>query len=342
MTAEATLRAAILKRIRDDYPPRKSGVLVFGRPAGAGTGAGHPDLFGVALSRFFALEIKLPKGKATPVQEQRILDLRMCGAYAWVIHSTLDATRAVFVAKRGGPVPMANEPIDFDDWFKSVINEAPAATEERPKTSEDMLTEPEPEIVDSTGVVLDLSQPAPDILDLIPTEATPPSVEDPTPRPTVADLPDIRAAIQAQAEPSAESLAEMPEVTPEQWANAKPNRFVPSVTTTAGGAYPSWEVVLEHITRLDADIRTVGDRVTLLYEAVNRVETLLRSRHVLLGQIGEEVIRLSGVINKLLTEVQADDLVAPTLVDEPTPLDDVLPPEEEAPKRGRGRPRKAS
>lgn len=313
--AESRLRQDILKRIREDYPPRKSGVLIFGRPAGPSTGAGHPDLFGVALGRHFELEVKLPREKPTDLQIQRIQDLRTCGAYAWVVQSTLAATKAVYLAKKGERHPMADEPIDFDDWFKSVVTDAPAAPE-RPKTSEDMLAEPEPTIVDPQGETLDLGQPAPDILDITPQ-----------PKP--------------EAEPVL-SLATDPPATPEVQANAR--AAFTQAMTTAGGAYPAWEQVLEHIARLDNDIRTVGDRVTILYEAINRVETLLRSRHVLLGQIGEEVIRLSGVINKLLTEVQADELVGPTLVDEPTPFDDVAPVAEadETPKRGRGRPRKAS
>jgi hypothetical protein len=71
-TPEAGLRERILAAIRQDYPPRRSGVLVFGRPASSASGAGHPDLFGVALGRFFGLEIKMPGAKPTDLQVARI------------------------------------------------------------------------------------------------------------------------------------------------------------------------------------------------------------------------------------------------------------------------------
>src|SRR5262245_33124705 len=118
-TPEARLRADVLAAIRRDYPPSKGEVLVFGRPANASTGPGHPDLFGVAEGHFLALELKFGlKAKATDLQVQRIQDLRRAGGYAWVVRTTLDATRAVYWAKKGKTVPEQNDPIDFDDWFK--------------------------------------------------------------------------------------------------------------------------------------------------------------------------------------------------------------------------------
>lgn len=128
MTAEAALRERILAAIRQDYPPRRSGVLIFGRPASASTGAGHPDLFGVVLGRFIALEIKMPGGKLTPLQESRISDLRACGACAWVVRSPLDAVKAIFQTKQGVSV-MPDDPMDFDDWLKGVATPAEAAPE---------------------------------------------------------------------------------------------------------------------------------------------------------------------------------------------------------------------
>src|SRR5262245_3601331 len=151
-TPEATLRAAVLKRIREDYPPSRSGVLVFGRPAGPSTGPGHPDLFGVALGRFLALEIKQGKEKPTPLQIERIHDLRRAGAYAWIIRSTLDATRAVYQAKKGGPVPTPNDPIDFDDWFKTITSE-PVATS---TASADVSVTFDPPMPQTTGSVSNL------------------------------------------------------------------------------------------------------------------------------------------------------------------------------------------
>lgn len=141
MTAEGRLRADVLQRIRQDYPPSKREVLVFGRPASAATGPGHPDLFGVACGHFLALEIKYgSKTKPTPLQVSKIQDLRMAGAYAWVVRSTLDATRAVYQAKIGGRMASATDPIDFDDWFKEITSSAPApsvADKAEPSTADD-------------------------------------------------------------------------------------------------------------------------------------------------------------------------------------------------------------
>lgn len=304
--SEARLRQEILKRIRDDYPPSKSQVLVFGRPAGPSTGPGHPDLFGVAAGRFYALEIKLPKEKPTPVQLARLGDLRRAGAYAWVIRSTLDATRAVFVAKRGGPVPMSSDPIDFDEWFKGLGTPSePVIAEPLPKTSEEMQEEPDP-------------------LPILDAEAAANGVTLPPEEPVIETPYQVFPA-------SEETIQEQANLDQEQYLRA----VEAESSALAAKEYNALHAAVE---KLDKDLRAVGDRVTEVYEACNRVETLLRSRHVLLGQMGEEIIRLSSVINKLLQEVQADDLVEGTLVDEPTPLDDVLP---EEPKR-RGRPRKAS
>jgi len=62
VTTEAALRARILAAVRQKWP-RRTGVLLFGRPASAATGAGHPDLSGVVRSRPIALEIKKAKAK---------------------------------------------------------------------------------------------------------------------------------------------------------------------------------------------------------------------------------------------------------------------------------------
>ena len=140
MTAEATLREAVLKRIHEDYPRRTSGVLVFGRPASGATGPGHPDLFGVVVGRFLALEIKVAKSQPTPLQIQRIKDLRSAGAYAWVVRNPLAATKAVYVAKQGVHRVMPDDTIDFDDWFKEIVSSTPVVTTGTPIDSTPMST----------------------------------------------------------------------------------------------------------------------------------------------------------------------------------------------------------
>src|SRR5262249_52906308 len=126
MPAEAGLRARILAAIRRDYPQSTSGVVIYGRPASGTTGPGHPDLFGVALSRFFALEIKTADGKPTPLQLDRIRLLRRAGGYVWIVRNELAALKAVFYVKRGGTNPMPDDAIDFDEWLKGV-NGTPAS-----------------------------------------------------------------------------------------------------------------------------------------------------------------------------------------------------------------------
>src|SRR4029453_959202 len=95
----------------------------FGRPASGATGPGHPDLFGVVVGRFIALEIKVLKAKPTDLQIQRIKDLRQAGACAWVVRTPLEASKAIYQAKQGVAV-MPDEPIDFDDWFKEITSTA--------------------------------------------------------------------------------------------------------------------------------------------------------------------------------------------------------------------------
>lgn len=116
MTAEADLRARILHAIRAMWP-RKLGIIVFGRPASATTGPGHPDLFGIVRGRFLALEVKKAKGKPTDLQAQRLRELRECGAYAWIVRNPEEACHAVYWTAKGWTRPMSSEPLDLGDWL---------------------------------------------------------------------------------------------------------------------------------------------------------------------------------------------------------------------------------
>lgn len=323
-TPEARLRAAVLKRIREDYPPSKRQVLVFGRPANASTGPGHPDLFGIALGHFLALEIKLPKVHPAPLQIERIADLRRAGAYAWVVRSTLAASKAVYQAKLGGRVPTPEEPIDFDDWFKSI---ASAPSEEPKPESPFAATATKGDDIplsdDPNDFPPTTDEPAAEMLAEMLTEIVPD--ERLTPRPV---------------EPSPEALVEMPEVNN---AGARRGRYADKVRPIA---HVTDDDVMAAIVVLSDLIKAVGDRTTEVYEGVNRVETLLRSRHNLLADLAQEVIGMRSVLNNILAEVGMDDQVQQPIVEEPTPFDDITLSNGEAeqaepPKRGRGRPRKS-
>jgi len=286
-TPEATFRARVLHVIRLDYPPSKGEVLVFGRPAGPSTGPGHPDLFGVCLGHFLALELKFgAKSAPTPLQIQRIKDLRRAGAYAWVVHSEVSASKAVYQTKRGGPRPMAEDPIDFDDWFKSITTEA-AAT---------------PAAAVPAGLADEVINRDPDPL---PEEASFPQPGEPEP------------GSNWQPEPVLLGTAEMPEGN-----GALPER---------SDVVPTLVAAFDHLVDV---VKTVGDRVTEVYEAVNRIETLARVSHGRTNDLIAVVNTMAVTLNGILSELGEDGEVPE--VPEPTPLDDVLAPEEPVkPKRGR-------
>ena len=252
MTAEATLRGAVLKRINEDYPRRSSGVLVFGRPAGPSTGPGHPDLFGVALSRFFALEIKVLKAKPTPLQIQRIKDLRQAGAYAWIIRTPLEASKAVYQAKMGVNMTKPEDPIDFDDWFKEITTQ-PASMSDKAEPS----TEADAAALDEALDLEATADPNAQAVSLSAEEvASTGAVAEPAPvtrtrrgrgKPTVAEVtannrvtPDV---------PSAEALAE----------------YLPTEIQAAADADQSLAYVVELV-------KAVGDRVTEVWEVAMRVD----------------------------------------------------------------------
>jgi hypothetical protein len=253
VTAEARLRGDILKRIHEDYPRSKRQVLVFGRPAGASTGPGHPDLFGVACGHFLALEIKYgTKTKPTPLQVQHIQDLRMAGAYAWVVRSTLDATRAVYQAKIGGRVPDTTDPIDFDDWFKEITSTSNLSSTTNVAAATTSITEQAEPSTEADSAALDLT------LDL-----------------------------EAQADPDAPAVT-LAEAQPEKQRRTRRSKNTAATTTpTVDDLQDARDAGLLGVSiqeQADADqgtaylvelIKAVGDRVTLVYEQGNRIEAKL-------------------------------------------------------------------
>ena len=121
---------------------RRLGVLLFGRPASATTGPGHPDLFGIARGRFLALEIKKARAKPTDLQIERLKDLRDCGAYAWIVRTEEQACYAVYWAVKGWTRPMSNEPMDLSDWLLGDDAKPQPATEFAPNAQEPFPFEP--------------------------------------------------------------------------------------------------------------------------------------------------------------------------------------------------------
>lgn len=68
-----------------------------GRPIKTGLPKGFSDLFGFRASdcRFFALEVKSPKGRPSPEQLAFIAAMKNRGALAAIVRSVEDARRAV-------------------------------------------------------------------------------------------------------------------------------------------------------------------------------------------------------------------------------------------------------
>lgn len=132
-TAEAGLRRRVMDAVHRHWS-RQTGVLLFGRPASATTGPGHPDLLAVCRGRFLGMELKKIGGRITPIQRRRIMDLREAGAHAWVVRSVPQALFAIAWTLEEGRVPMADEPLDINDWLTSANGTAsePAPADDVP------------------------------------------------------------------------------------------------------------------------------------------------------------------------------------------------------------------
>lgn len=279
MTAEADLRARILKAVRQMWP-RRLGVLLFGRPASATTGPGHPDLFGIARGRFLALEIKKARAKPQPIQEQRLRELRDCGAYAWIVRTEEQACYAVYWTVKGWTRPMSDQPLDLSDWLLGEEAKPAPAAEFAPNAQEPMPFEPgggratDPEDTFKTPVPPQVPSP------LFETEATP--------------FDEVEIAAGA---PEGANLDDEPE------------------ELTA----PRWGSLKEDMLRLDKDVRTVGDRVTLIYEKLDTYTAVLHGLH-------EMMTRLMAMVSD---EEPPQEATPP--VPEPTPI---------APRQRRSRKKK--
>lgn len=246
-TAEATLRAGILRAIRQRYQ-RRHGVAVFGRPASAATGPGHPDLFGVVRGFFLALEIKTRTGRPTPLQVQRLQELRECGAYAWVVRSPAEALAAIKWILEGGRAPMSEEPIDLNAW----LTEAPLSPMEQGAV--EAVASVSTADVAEAQTALDAGAQevgTDDLLATFPAALAAP-VENGAVEPEPEPLPDFESV----AQPA-------PEMTP----------YTPEHREAAAHVLGYESAASRDLIRVDADVRAVGDRVTLVFESLNRLET---------------------------------------------------------------------
>jgi len=285
-TAEATLRASILRAIRQRYQ-RRHGVIVFGRPASAATGPGHPDLFGVVRGFFLALEIKTRTGKPTPLQVQRIQELREAGAYAWVVRSPAEGLAALRWILEGGKSPMSDEPIDLSAW----LNEAPLTdTEQGAAAAVASVTDADAaQALETFETMAQEAGGADDLLSDFPAAISAP-VENgtvdyvPEPLPEFEDLAQPASTVIASEEvfpPEGERYGETAGMTREEKLQALDARD-DALDAQSLGDDPADE---SHNTRLfhsmlrndiqgtRNDVRAVGDRVTLVFETINRLET---------------------------------------------------------------------
>jgi hypothetical protein len=296
-TPEAGLRERVMHQIRLDYPPRRSGVLIFGRPASGSTGAGHPDLFGVVLGRYIGLELKMPgkSNKPTELQIQRIKDLRQCGACAWVVRSPLEAIKAIYQTKHGATV-MPEDPIDFDDWLKGL---------ELGGTPSEQQVVPAENTIEDAALSAGIE---------VTTQGSPEMDFDPLPETSGPPSPTLEAELLPETEGDAQNAS---------WLDKGP---FAGMSGEQARALADADAVGELVDAQTDVMKAVGDRVTLVFEAVNVVAQRQATLYRLLADTASEVIILRTQMNALLEEIEVKQAVQPVLMNEPLPLDDILPP----------------
>jgi hypothetical protein len=88
---EKSITDSILKWLNDQ--PDTRAIKSHGGPYRSG----EPDIIGCALGRFFALEVKRPGGKVTPLQTATLARWSEAGGQVAVVHS-LDEAKSVYIA----------------------------------------------------------------------------------------------------------------------------------------------------------------------------------------------------------------------------------------------------
>ena len=235
------------------------GVSLWGRPASAASGPGHPDLGGVVRSRPIALEIKKAKGKPTPLQAQRIRDLRDCGAYAWVVRTVPEALEAVYWTAKGFTRPMSNEPLDLSSWLST----EPARVEAAPfaPAAVEAPAAPEPEAAEHAFNFAPLSSPY-----------------------TEEHHRAVQSALGHTHEPTIQEEADRDYET----------QLRSEALLGHGGDAPGIELAMLEglvtmVENMAADQRTVGDRVTLVWEMMGQYTAVLQALDLKLGKLLEMV-----------------------------------------------------
>jgi hypothetical protein len=66
--------------------------------------AGLPDLIGCVRSRFYGLEVKMPRGIPSAIQLQTIDEIRSAGGHSRVVRSPDEAVRAVEASLAADPI----------------------------------------------------------------------------------------------------------------------------------------------------------------------------------------------------------------------------------------------
>jgi len=272
-------------------------VLLRGNPASAATGPGHPDIDGVVRSRPIALEIKKARGKPTPLQILRLKDLRDAGCYAWIVRSPAEACDAVYWVAKGWTRPLSNEPLDLNAWLMG----SPPKEEAPPF---------EPAAVEP------------------PALGSPPSPEHERAEGDFNFGPLTSPYTEEHAEAAAhvlgfESAAQRAEVdrprVPEGLYQVEAPRE--PALAHSGDPAPGMELAMLEglVTMMEnhiADLRTVGDRVTLVYERVDHFLAVLvavdQKLNRLLQMVDDDPTNGEVVGVEITEQVLEQQPVAPT------------------------------
>lgn len=126
---ESRLQAKIHRHIRRNF--NWFGFKVWGGPFQP---AGIPDLLGCVSGLFFALEVKMPKGKVSDIQIKTIRKIKKAGGHATVVTTVEEADRFIRgVLREEGRLlegskaaAKASSRVRFETAYEIAIRERPA------------------------------------------------------------------------------------------------------------------------------------------------------------------------------------------------------------------------
>jgi|SRR5262245_11485942 len=312
MGPEAGLRARIRNAIR--HTP---GTVVWGWPASAFSGAGHPDLFGLTWGRFWGLEVKTSTGRPTQRQLLALRAIRRAGGYAWIVRTVQQATKAMAYIQEGKHPPMATDPFDVDDFFKSLDEQtpgvagSPADIAANEALADVLLPDGEPEGED---VFASLDEPL-----SIQAEAT-----------ADQDAFDLATGT-ATREEKLQALDERDDALNaklEEAYNGRKPTVSDIVAAREAGVFEAetsdeedlvkaLNMIAQFSEKLDKDVRAVGDRLTTVFEEINSLRLEMNvTRNI--AQAQEKATR------QLISLINEDDAELPEVPimpePEPTPI----------------------